>query len=281
MGLQNITLTPLPTAFGVEVSGVDLGAGVTDAEAAAIHEAFLEHIVLVFREARIGPDEQKAFGAHFGRFISHPFRPSLDGHPEIVPISKEADETHNVGGGWHTDMTFEECPPLGTILRAVEVPEALGDTLFTNNYRSYEALSPGMQDMLDGMIALHCADRIHGAAATAKQGKFRQEAAKSKKATRLQEHPVVRTHPETGRKALFVNPSFTMYLKGMTVVESAPILRYLYDLMQKPEYVARVRWEPDTVIFWDNRCTQHYALNDYHGHRREMHRLMLEGDRPF
>jgi taurine dioxygenase len=280
-GYAHLVVEPITRVIGAEIGGVDIGRPLEPAVLAEIEQAFLDHHVLVFRDQSLSPAQQETFGAHFGSFAAHPFRPSMPGHPGLMRIAKEPHEQGNVGGGWHTDMTFAERPPKGSMLYAVELPPAgLGDTLFSSGEAAYEALSSGMRDLLGRLRAVHCAERIHGVAATAQDNEFRRRAARKPEVKKLTVHPVVRTHPQTGRKSLFVNPSFTMHFDGMSDHESEPLLRFLYQHMAKAEFVARVRWRVGTLVFWDNRCTQHYALNDYHGHRREMRRLMLEGDAP-
>ena len=278
---EHLRVEPLTHAIGAEIGGVDLGKPLEPEVLAEIERAFLEHQVTVFRDQALTPEQQKGFGAHFGRFATHPFRPPLSGHPELLTIAKEADERRNVGGGWHTDMTFAEVPPKGSMLYAIEVPpDGRGDTLFASCEAAYQAMSSGMKRLLAGLTGVHCAERVHGSAATAGENAFRRTASTKPEATRMTLHPAVRTHPESGRKCLFVNPSFTLRFDSMSEQESQPLLAYLFRHMAKPEFVVRVRWRVGTLVLWDNRCTQHYALNDYHGYRREMRRLMIEGDRP-
>ena len=193
---------------------------------------------------------------------------------------KEPEATENIGGVWHSDVTYLPEPALGSILYALEVPAAGGDTMFASQYHAYEALSDGMKEMLEGLRAIHSSDLF--------TNKARRDAANATRTTKLAEidetvessHPVVRTHPETDRKCLFVNGAFTRRIDGWTVEESRPLLDYLYRQAARPEFTCRFRWRQGSIAFWDNRCTQHYALNDYQGYRRTMHRVTLEGDRP-
>jgi taurine dioxygenase len=283
--LPGLDLRPLAATIGAEVHGVDLRQPVDAPVLVAIRAAFLQWKVLVFRgQHGLTPDAHKAFGAHFGSFAKHPFRPSLDEHPELLPIAKEPDERVNVGGGWHTDMTFMPAPPFGTLLYAVELPApGLGDTMWTDNEAAFAGLSPGLQATLRGLRALHTAEKVHGPEAVQqeKRSAFRARAAQQALVHELVSHPVVRTHPETGRPCLFVNPSFTVRFDGWSEVESQALLAHLFAHMAQPEYVVRVHWQPGTLVLWDNRNTQHYALNDYHGQRREMRRLMIEGEAPY
>lgn len=269
---------PLSGALGAEITGVDLSKPFDTAQSDAVRRVFREHLVLLFRGQSIQPADQIAFTTIFGPVEGHPLqsRRGLDDHPEVLILENKLQTPGARNDFWHSDISFAEKPPACSVLHGRTITEGYGDTMFCNMYAVYDELSDGMKQVLGPLTAMHSSEPL-----IERNSRPGSDTLPISDVPPPVGHPVVRTHPETGRKALFVNPSFTMYLKGMTVPESAPILGYLYDLMQKPEYVARVRWEPGTVIFWDNRCTQHYALNDYHGHRREMHRLMLEGDRPF
>ncbi|MEM7018461.1 MAG: TauD/TfdA family dioxygenase [Pseudomonadota bacterium] len=278
---QYLHCEPLTDCIGAEISGLDLSNTLAEDALAEVRQVFLDYHVVTFRNQTLTPEAQKTFGAYFGEFEIHPFRPPIPGYPELLSITKEADEQHNVGGGWHTDMTFLPTPPKGSMLYALELPPAgLGDTMFSSCIAAYEALSPTLQSLLMQLVGLHSAERVHGESATKEQSAFRQAAAKKPEATQVIKHPVVRIHPESGRKGLFVNPSFTFCFEGMTQAESKPLLDFLFEHMSKPEFVLRYQWQVGDLVFWDNRCTQHYALNDYHGHRREMRRLMIVGDRP-
>ncbi|MCH9673797.1 MAG: TauD/TfdA family dioxygenase [Gammaproteobacteria bacterium] len=278
---QYFETSPLSGAIGAQVTGLDLSEPLNDAVWAELHQAFIEHLVLAIPGQNISPADQVTLGRRFGNPMVHPFRPSLPGVPEIIPIIKEVDQERNVGGTWHTDLTSLEEPPLGTLLFAREVPSAGGDTMFSNGYAAYENLSAGLRASLESLRAVHSAERAHGPQATKGEGAFREAISKDAAVTAEVEQPVVRTHPKSGRKLLFVNPVFTLRFADWTTEESRPLLDYLYAHMVRPEFVCRVQWQPGTLVIWDNRCTQHYALNDYHGERREMHRLMVEGDRPY
>ena len=280
----DLDVRPLTASMGAEVFGVDLRHPLRAPALAAICAAFVRWKVLVFRDQHgLTPEQQKAVGAHFGQFARHPFRAAMAEHPELLPIAKEPHERINVGGGWHTDMTFMPRPPFGTLLYAVELPPVgLGDTLFSDNEAAFAALTPGLRATLRSLRALHTAAAVHGAAAVeGEHNSFRQRAAQQPLVQTLMSHPVVRTHPESGRMSLFVNPLFTVRFDGWSADESQPLLAFLFNHMARAEFVARVRWQTGTLTLWDNRCTQHYALNDYHGHRREMRRLMIDGDAPY
>ena len=277
-----IEVRPLSSAVGAEVSGVDLVDcdGPTFIE---IHRAFLNHHVLFFRDQELSLESHKAFGRRFGSLNVHPQYVPLDGHPEILPIVKEADAEHNIGGGWHSDITFLERPALGSILYAIDVPATGGDTLFANQELAFEELSTGLRQLLLGLRAVHSdhtlSDRVEAENRNmTRSTKLSEEAMRQPVVENL--HPVIRTHPETGRKSLFVNRAFTVRFENMTVAESKPLLEFLYEQATKPEFTCRFHWENCSVAMWDNRCVQHYALNDYHGQRRYMHRVTVNGDRP-
>ena len=266
-------------ALGAQIAGVDLGQDLAADTIAAIRRALLDHGVIFFRDQPLAPDRLLAFGRRFGEVVEYPFVRGIEGFPEVIAVVKLEHERINFGGVWHSDTSYLECPPMGSLLVAREVPDAGGDTLFANMYRAYEALSPGMQRILAGLRAVNSskkADVTRTREDRMRDGGGRADARKSYEA----EHPVVRTHPETGRKALYVNVAHTMRFAGMTEEESAPLLDYLFRHQVRPEFTCRFRWRPGSLAFWDNRCVQHNPVNDYHGHRRVMHRITLAGDRP-
>ena len=280
MKSNSIEVRPVAGALGAEIGGVDLAEPLSGEQVDTLRRAFLDHQVIFFRDQKLDPDSHKELGRRFGDLNIHGYYESLPGHPEILPVLKEPEATGNIGGVWHSDVTYLPEPALGSILYALEVPPAGGDTLFASQYRAYEALSEGMKEMLEGLRAIHSSDIF--------TNKARRDAANATRTTKLNEvdetiessHPVLRTHPETGRKCLFVNGAFTRRIDGWTVEESRPLLDYLYRHAARPEFTCRFRWKQGSIAFWDNRCTQHYALNDYQGYRRAMHRVTLEGDRP-
>jgi taurine dioxygenase len=282
MAYNTIAVERIAGALGAEVSGVDLSRPLADAVIAEIRRALIGNCVIFFRDQHLTPEQHLAFGRRFGELQVHDFVEGMDDREEVLEVRKEEYETRNFGGSWHTDVSYLERPALGSVLYAREVPEHGGDTMFANQYLAYEALSDGMKTMLGGMTAIHSAGRIYGTAA-----KRAKEALPSSMSFHFSEaahaeveHPVIRTHIETGRKTLYVNGNFTVRFKGMTEEESAPLLQYLYRHAVRPEFTCRFRWRENSIAFWDNRAVQHYAVNDYHGQRRVMHRVTIHGERP-
>jgi taurine dioxygenase len=272
MDYRTLQLRPLAGALGAVVSGVDLRE-LDDATFAELHAAWLEHQVLFFRDQDLSPDQHKAFGRRFGELQVHPFLRSRrdEDHPEIVVL--ESDESRPyVAAGWHTDVTFLPNPPLASILRAVDVPEWGGDTMWSSCGAAYEALSPRFREMLDGLVA------VHDTSKTFSRGAYPSERHPDQKEAPRAEHPVVRTHPETGRKGLFVNPAFTSHIRGLHRAESEALLAFLYRHMVTPEFTCRFHWEKNSLAIWDNRCTQHRALADNLTAHRRMERVTIEGE---
>jgi taurine dioxygenase len=268
-----ISVTRIAGALGAEISGVDL-ASPSEEEVAEIRAAWLEHLVVFFRDQPISDDDFVAFARRIGPIGRYPFVPGIDGHPEIIAVLKEAHETVNFGGIWHSDTAYLERPPSATLLLAREIPPYGGDTLFANQYLAYERLSPGMQRMLEPLRAVNTS-------AMADVSKTREDRiAGAPVQDHESVHPVVRTHPETGRRALYVNCAHTERFEGMTVEESRPLLQFLHGWQVRPELTCRFVWQVGSLALWDNRCTQHNPVNDYHGHRRRLHRITLEGDVP-
>jgi alpha-ketoglutarate-dependent taurine dioxygenase len=269
---------PVAGALGAEILGVDLARPLDDATIAAIRGVWLEHLVIFFRDQDLPPARFLAFARRFGEPIEYPFVKGLDDYPEIIPVLKLAHESVNFGGIWHSDTAYLEAPPMASMLIAREVPAAGGDTEFANMYRAYETLSPGMQRLLDGLVAVNSSAAAD--VSRTREDRIKDSARADAKKEYVAAHPVVRVHPETGRKALYVNVAHTVAFEGMTREESAPLLQFLFHHQVRPEFTCRFRWHPGSIAFWDNRCAQHNAINDYQGHRRLMHRITLAGDIP-
>jgi taurine dioxygenase len=277
---QRIRVAPIAGALGAEIAGVDLARELDPGTLAEIRRAWLEHLVVFFRGQALSGDQYLAFARRIGAIDRYPFVPGIEGRPEIIAVTKLPHETVNFGGIWHSDTTYLEEPPMATLLLAREIPPYGGDTLFANMYKAYEALSPGLQKWLDALRAVN-------SSALADVSKTREDRIRDANAgddaARVYEavHPVARTHPETGRKALFVNVAHTARFDGMTEEESRPLLQFLFEHQVRPELTCRFRWEVGSLALWDNRCAQHNPVNDYHGWKRVMHRITLKGDRPF
>jgi taurine dioxygenase len=275
---QPIEVRPLAGALGAEIFGVDLRQALDAATVAAIRRTWLEHLVIFFRDQDLAPAEFLAFARQFGRAIEYPFVKGLDDCPEVIPVLKLEHERVNFGGIWHSDTSYLELPPMASMLVAREVPPVGGDTLFANMYLAYEALSERMRALLDGLVGVNSSAKAD--ASKTREDRMKDNARADVRAEYLAEHPVVRTHPESGRKALYINVAHTVRFQGMTEEESAPLLGFLFQHLTKPEFTCRFRWQAGSLAFWDNRCAQHNPVNDYHGYRRVMHRVTLAGDKP-
>lgn len=276
MGMSmNIQVRPLAGAGGAEVRGVDLSRELVPPAWEEIRRAFVEHVAIFFPDQHLGPQAIERFVSRFGVPLVHPYLHPVDGSPYVHELRKEPSQAVNFGNGWHADFTFLEKPSLANALYAREVPEFGGDTMFINTYLAYEALSPGMKRMLGSMRAIH---RVHPRYLTDVDTMANR---KGEQVSGEFIHPCVRTHPDSGRKALYINPSFVPQFEDLTEAESRPILEYLGQFMAQPEFQIRYRWRNDTFGIWDNRCSLHTALNDYQGQRRVMHRMVvLEPTRP-
>jgi taurine dioxygenase len=268
-----LKVTKIAGALGAEIDGVDLVAPLAPDAATAIRAALLEHLVIFFRRQPLTAAQFMAFARAMGTPVEYPFVRGLPDFPEIIQVMKLEHERTNFGGIWHTDTAYLAEPPMGSMLLAREVPPVGGDTLFANQYLAYETLSPGMQRMLDALIAVNSSAKAD--VTRTREDRMRTDARKDARDEYLAEHPVVRTHPETGRKSLYVNIAHTVRFKDMSEEESAPLLGYLFQHQVRPEFTCRFRWEVGSLAFWDNRCTLHNPVNDYHGYRRVMHRVTL------
>jgi taurine dioxygenase len=271
-------LRPLAGALGAEIHGVDLAADLSDGMVAALRQALLERLVIFFRGQDLPPARLLALAKRFGTPNEYPFVKGLDGYPEVIAVTKLPDETVNFGGVWHSDTTYLQEPPMATLLVARDVPPVGGDTLFANQYLAYECLSERMQQVLGRLRGVSSSTKAD--ASRTREDRIRTDGTAEPRKVLIAEHPVVRTHPETGRKALYVNVAHTVAFAGMTEEESAPLLSFLFRHQIRPEFTCRFRWEAGSLAIWDNRCAQHYAMNDYHGHKRVMHRVTLVGDKP-
>ena len=273
---RHIAVRPIAGALGAEIEGVDVARSLGDEVVAEIRRALLDHLVIFFRDQKLAPQEQLAFAQRFGEPIEYPQLKGLPECPLVTLVIKREHERVNFGGVWHSDTAYLERPPMASMLYAVELPPYGGDTLFANQYLAYETLSDGLKQMLAGLVGINSSTKAD--ASKTREDRLRDTGAELK--VLVGEHPVVRSHPETGRKALYVNVGHTAQFKGWTEEESRPLLDFLFQHQVRPELTCRFSWEPGSLAFWDNRCTLHNPVNDYHGFRRVMHRVTLAGDEP-
>lgn len=276
---------PISGALGAEISGISLAQDLSDDVFEEIKHAFHEHSVIFFRDQVLSPEQHKKFSKRFGDLLEVPFVKALEGHPEILPVVRGAAETNkrNFGGLWHSDMSYSSTPPLGSVLYSKVIPPYGGDTMWASMYRAYESFSPAFRNMLESLNAVHSPVKSYGS-----NGVLTNNADPAHKmdintgsgADAEIVHPVVRIHPETGKKALYVNSTYTLRFEGMTEEESSPLLNFLFSHCARPEFTCRFRWTPGSVAVWDNRCTQHLAMNDYQGYDRELYRTTIAGDVP-
>jgi taurine dioxygenase len=277
--MAELEITPLSDTVGAEVRGVDLTAPLPRQTLAQLREIWLGAGVLVLPDQHLSSDAFLAFARSLGEVSEYPFLRGLAGFPEITEVVKLPHERVNFGGVWHSDTTYLARPPTATLLLARETPPTGGDTLFASQAAAYEALSDSMKQRLLGLRAVNSSAKAE--VSLTREDRLR-DAARSEAAQAFEAiHPVVRTHPETGRPALFVNPAHTVCFDGMTEAESTPLLSQLFEHQIRPQFTCRVRWRPGTLAIWDNRQVLHFPINDYHGHRRVMHRITLAGDVPF
>ena len=278
---DRIDVRPVSGALGAEILGIDVARPLDNETVSELHDAWLDHLVLFFHDQHLTPDRHKDFARRFGELHIHPLTEGMPGHPEIVEVVKEPGEHHNWGDGWHTDLPFLEEPPMGSVLYAREVPPFSGDTQFANMYLAYETLSDAMKGVLDGLRCVFRGgvgnyDRFEGMRAISDAGDF------------VAAHPVVRAHPVTGRKSLYLHRKNGNAIEGMSAGESAAILDFLHGHAENPDFACRFRWRANSVAMWDNRCVQHRVSADYfHSERgfrpgrRHLHRVTMKGDRPF
>ena len=276
--IPGLTVRRLAGAIGAEVQGIALSPDLPEEAIARLRRIWLEHGVIFFRDQDLSPQQFLAVARRFGEVVEYPFVKGLPEAPEVIPVVKLEHERVNFGGLWHTDTAYLETPPMATMLIAREVPPYGGDTLFASMYAAYDALSEGMKRLLDGLWAVNSSAKAD--VTKTREDRLKDSARTDARQVYEAEHPVVRTHPETGRKALYVNTGHTTRFAGMTEEESAPLLEYLFRHQVRPEFTCRFAWQPGSIAFWDNRCCLHNPVNDYHGFRRVMHRVTLAGDRP-
>ena len=279
MAQPSLDIRPIAGSIGAEIHGIDASRELDAETISTLRKALLDHLVIFLPAQSLTPEQQLRFARRFGEPMIYPFVKGLDGLPEVTPILKKEEDRNNFGGIWHSDTVYQDEPPMGTMLYALELPPFGGDTLFANQYLAYDSLSDGMKALLAPLKAIN----ISGKGRVQKtRTDMMKHASAGLKGDELEScHPVIRTHPETGRKALYVNVAHTVRFDGMTEEESAPILEFLFEHQIQPEFTCRFRWSEGTVAFWDNRAAMHYPINDYHGYRRLMHRITLTGDRPF
>lgn len=276
---DDLVVRRLSGAVGAEVRGVVLTPELPEAMVARLRAIWLEHGVLVFRDQQaLPPAALAAFARRFGEVVEYPFIKGLAEAPEVIPVVKLEHETANFGGLWHSDTAYLEQPPMATMLIAREVPPYGGDTLFASGTAAYAALSPGLQRLLAPLRAVNSSAKAD--VTKTREDRIKDGAREDARPVYEAEHPVVRLHPETGRRALYVNGGHTSRFAGMTEAESAPLLDFLFAHQVRAEFTCRIGWAPGTLAIWDNRCVLHNPVNDYHGHRRVMHRVTLAGDRP-
>ena len=274
--MNKINIKPTAGNVGVEIHGVDLSKKVSDSLFNEIRDAFIDNGLIFFRDQNLTPEEHIRFAKQWGKININRFFAKVDGYDQVAEVLKEPDQKGNIGGEWHTDHSYDQIPALGSILLAKEIPSSGGDTLFACMYKAYENLSDGMKVTLEGLNAVHSSRHIFGEGSDySKSSKGR--IGNSELATQDAIHPVIITHPESKKKALYVNRAFTLRFEGWTSEESRPLLDYLYDHAAGENNTTRFKWSPGSIAFWDNRCTWHNALNDYHGERRLMHRITIEG----
>ena len=275
---STINVKPLSGNIGAEIDGVNLKK-ISKEQFKEIKIVFGKYGVIFFRNQNLSPEEEIIFAELWGEININRFFTNLEGYPKIALVSKEPDQKKNIGGAWHTDHTYDLEPAMGSILFAHQVPKKGGDTLFSSMYAAYETLSDGLKDTLKNMYGRHSSRHVFGTSRAERNDDTVGRIINSDKAKQDAIHPVVITHPQTGKKALFVNPTFTLGFDGWSDEESKPLLNYLYSHATKPEFTCRFKWEEGSIAFWDNRSTWHLAVNDYHGQRRLMHRITITGTR--
>ena len=275
--LEDLTILPMTPTIGAEIEGVDLTRPLSEATVSALRQALLDWKVLFFRDQVIDTEQHLAFARRFGALEVHPFAPQKPDYPEVLAITHD-EKNRGKENTWHSDVTWRLEPSLGSILRAIELPPVGGDTLFADMYAAYDGLKDEVKAKIDNAVAVH--DFTHFRAGMRKRGLSEEQIEEMNRKYPMAEHPVVRTHPETGRRCIYVNAAFTLHIVGMEKAESDALLAHLYAQAAIPEYQCRFRWSPNAIAFWDNRASQHYAASDYWPAVRKMERVTIVGDRP-
>lgn len=274
--MVELDIQPISGAMGAVINNIDLSKSLSESTIKTIRKALLDYVVIFFRSQKLNPEQYLSMTSHFGKPVEYPFVKGIEGYPEIINVLKREHEKTNFGGIWHSDTSYFSSPPMGSVLMALEVPPYGGDTLFANQYLAYEALSPGLKETLQGLRSISTSSKAD--ASKTREDRIKDSGHKSDVLEAI--HPVVRTHPETGRKSLYINVAHTSRFEGWTEEESAPLLQYLFQHQVKPEFTCRFPWEVGSIAFWDNRAALHNPINDYHGFKRSMWRITLEGDEP-
>jgi len=270
MVYDTIEVKPITPGIGAEIFGIDIGAPLTNRQVQEVHDALAQHLVIFFRDQKLEPEGHKRFGRYFGELALSTVVDGIEGHPEIVRMHADENSKYVAGEQWHSDLSCNPEPPMGSILYLHTVPPVGGDTLFASMYAAYEALSERMKAYLEGMTAIHDAEPF-----------YRQIFGRTNKTYPVASHPIVRVHPVTKRKALYVNEQYTTRIDGVSRPESDAILGYLHAHCQNPEFQVRFRWRPNSAAFWDNRCSQHHAIWDYFPLVRSGSRISIKGDKPY
>ena len=274
---SHIDVNPVSGALGAEITGVDISLPLDTEVVSEIRKALLNHLVIFFQNQVITPQQQLNFAEQFGLPIEYPQLKGLPECPLVTEVIKLEHETLNFGGVWHSDTTYLQQPPMASMLYAIEIPPYGGDTLFSNQYMAYETLSDGLKKTLSELVAVNTSSKPE--VSMTREDRMREAGMELNVLSAL--HPAVRTHPETGSKALYVNIAHTTHFEDWTEQESKSLLEFLFQHQVRPEFTCRFRWEKNSLAFWDNRCVQHNPVNDYQGFRRIMHRVTIAGDEPY
>ena len=273
-----IDIQPLSPSLGSIIYGLDLSQPLAPEELTELRTIWLDRQVIILRGQALSSSQYLSFARQMGTPDIYPFLQGLEGFPEITPVLKKETETVNFGGVWHSDTTYQPCPPMATMLHALELPPVGGDTLFANQIEAYEALSEGLKETLSTLKIICRADKATAMATRA--DRIAEQERDTKAENLIGIHPVIRTHPETGKKAIYINRAHSCHFQGWSMAESDGLLNFLYAHQIKEEFQCRHVWQKGDLAIWDNRCTLHYPVNDYHGHRRLLHRITLKGDKP-